>query len=125
MGTATIIVCGGRDFCDQDYLNRALDQGHAKVGFRAIHHGGARGADTLAGIYGQSRGIPVVVHPAHWNTEGRGAGYRRNERMLNTVKPDYVVAFPGGVGTAHMVRIAQAAGYPVKDFRRRPSLSEV
>lgn len=33
--------------------------------------------------------------------------------MLQEGKPDLVVAFPGGRGTAHMTRIAQEAGVPV------------
>lgn len=33
--------------------------------------------------------------------------------MLSEFQPDIVVAFPGGRGTAHMVRIARAAGIDV------------
>lgn len=35
------------------------------------------------------------------------------KKMLDEGKPDLVVAFPGGPGTAHMVRIARAAGVRV------------
>jgi hypothetical protein len=33
--------------------------------------------------------------------------------MLDVGKPDLVIAFPGGNGTAHMVGIAKAAGITV------------
>ena len=43
----------------------------------------------------------------------RGAGPERNARMLAEGRPDLVVAFPGGTGTADMVRRAKAAGVRV------------
>lgn len=47
-------------------------------------------------------------------TNGKAAGPIRNQRMLDEGKPDLVVAFPGGRGTADMVRRAKAAGVPVR-----------
>ena len=38
-------------------------------------------------------------------------------RMLEEGRPDLVVAFPGRSGTAHMMRIARAAGVAVIDLR--------
>jgi hypothetical protein len=37
----------------------------------------------------------------------------RNQAMLDYGKPDLVVAFPGGKGTADMVRRARVAGVKV------------
>jgi hypothetical protein len=37
--------------------------------------------------------------------------------MLHRGKPDLVVAFPGGKGTAGMVTIALSASVPVRDER--------
>jgi UDP-N-acetylmuramoylalanine-D-glutamate ligase len=34
--------------------------------------------------------------------------------MLRDGRPELVVAFPGGKGTAHMVKLARAAGVPVR-----------
>ena len=45
----------------------------------------------------------------------RGAGPVRNARML-VEKPDLVIAFPGGPGTADMVRRARAAGVEVVEI---------
>jgi len=54
--------------------------------------------------------------PAEWDKFGRRAGPLRNEQMLREGKPDVVVAFPGGRGTAHMVRIAKEAGIDVLEI---------
>ncbi|MEM9912925.1 MAG: hypothetical protein AAF922_19365 [Pseudomonadota bacterium] len=48
---------------------------------------------------------------------GRAAGPIRNKEMLDEGCPDLVVAFPGGRGTANMVKQAQAAGVEVLDKR--------
>jgi hypothetical protein len=37
---------------------------------------------------------------------GRSGGPKRNQQMLEEGKPDLVLAFPGGRGTADMVRRA-------------------
>jgi hypothetical protein len=50
-----------------------------------------------------------------WNKCGIGAGYFRNVQMLEEGKPDLVVAFLGGKGTAMMVKIARAAGVEVRE----------
>jgi hypothetical protein len=106
-----ILVCGGRDFSDAEMLDRELERWH-KSDFgpiRQIIHGAARGADTLAGQWAERRGIPVVSYPANWAKHGRAAGPKRNAEMLEKSNPDLVVAFPGGRGTADMVRKAQDA----------------
>jgi hypothetical protein len=79
-----------------------------------IIHGGATGADTLAQAYANDRVIPTLVFKADWDKYGRAAGPKRNAAMLKQGKPDLVIAFPGGKGTADMVRRAEAAGVPVR-----------
>lgn len=41
------------------------------------------------------------------------AGPDRNQRMIDEGRPDLVVAFPGGRGTADMIRRATEAGIEV------------
>lgn len=49
-----------------------------------------------------------------WEIHGqRLAGPMRNKQMLVEGKPELVIAFPGGTGTAHMCGIAEAAGVKV------------
>jgi len=53
---------------------------------------------------------------ANWAELGRKAGPIRNQQMLDEGKPNLVVAFPGGRGTADIVRRARAAGIEVVEF---------
>jgi len=107
-----LLVCGGRDYSDRDALFSALDRVHDRVGVGCVIHGVARGADSLAGEWATARGIAQEPYPADWS-QGRKAGPIRNRRMLEEGKPDGVVAFPGGRGTAGMVRLAQDADVQV------------
>lgn len=108
-----LLVCGGRDFDDREFVFHALDKVHAKRPIECLIHGAARGADTLAADWALDRGVLCNAYPADWERDGRGAGPIRNQRMLDQGKPDGVVAFAGGRGTADMVRRANAAGLPV------------
>lgn len=109
-----VLVCGGRDFNNEAML---------KLGFHLltadgeviteICHGGAKGADTLAGKYAEENSIPCKVYPADWDKHGKKAGPIRNCEMLISFDPDVVLALPGGKGTAHMVRTAEAGDYSV------------
>lgn len=107
-----LLVCGGRDFEDRARVFRALDAVLDRKRIEVVIHGAQRGADTLAGAWGMERGIHVLPCPAEWERLGPKAGPLRNTKML-AMNPDGVVAFPGGPGTANMVRQAQAAGVPV------------
>jgi UDP-N-acetylmuramoylalanine-D-glutamate ligase len=102
-----VLVCGGRGYDDRARLYRLLDFNREKI--TCIVHGGASGADALAHWWANEREVPVEVYEADWKKHGRSAGPKRNIQMLQTAKPDLVVAFPGGPGTAHMVKIARAA----------------
>lgn len=106
-----VLVCGGRDYRDYGAVRRFLD----RIRPGEIVHGAARGADTLAGRYAQDRVLPCREFPPRRDLDGNGRDwkFRRNERMLLASRPDLVVAFPGGPGTAHMVRTARRHGYRV------------
>ena len=108
-----VLVCGGRDFEDRAALYAKLDRLHASRPFRSVIAGGARGADTLAVEWARSRGVAYDVYMADWKGLGRKAGPIRNQRMLIEGKPDLVVAFPGGKGTAGMVALSRNAGIEV------------
>jgi hypothetical protein len=107
-----VLVTGGRDFGDRKLLFETLDRLHATHVFSVLIHGDASGADRLAGEWAVARGVQVEAHPADWKKHGRAAGPIRNTQMLDE-KPDLLVAFPGGRGTADMVRKAKAAGLEV------------
>ena len=104
-----VLVCGGRDFSDRLLVGRELN----KLAPDTVIHGGCRGADQIAGDWAEFAGAKQHVFPANWHLHGKAAGPRRNQRMLDLGKPDIVLAFPGGRGTADMVRRATIAGVKV------------
>ena len=106
-----------------------------------LFHGGARGADRTIGRAAFQLGWPVEVLPADWRRHGRAAGPIRNRELLelaisraealsSAAAPVsvLVVAFPGGAGTASLVRearrLAVHAPVPlsVAQIRQAPSL---
>ena len=103
-----VLVCGSRHF--NDYLKLKEELNAHRI--TSIIHGGARGADTFAGRYGNEISIPVSVFPADWNTHGKSAGPIRNRRMLTEGCPDMVIAFrgPNSRGTQNMIDQATKAG---------------
>ena len=116
----------------------------ARTSGQLVHgllHGGARGADRTIGRAAFQLGWPVEVLPADWRRHGRAAGPIRNRELLelaisraealsSAAAPVsvLVVAFPGGAGTASLVREARrlAAHAPVPlsvaQIRQAPSL---
>jgi hypothetical protein len=108
-----VLVCGGRGFSDALLLNLELDRLHALHHFTLVIHGAALGTDALAGEWADSRNIPVRPYRANWKAEGKSAGPNRNARMLADGRPELVVAFKGGAGTANMIEQAETAGVKV------------
>lgn len=107
-----VLVCGGRDFSDSRAVFRALRAVNEKHGIDMVIHGGATGADERAAAWALANGVPVAEVKANWGLFGAKAGPIRNRAMLK-LQPGAVVAFPGGKGTANMVKQAKAAGIPV------------
>ncbi len=106
-----VLVCGGRNFADADKLYTELDRIHAQTPIACIIEGGAKGADYLAARWSAKKGLDHHArYPADWALHGKAAGPMRNQKMLDEGKPDLVVAFPGGRGTADMVQRAKKAG---------------
>lgn len=115
-----VLVTGGRDYNDPACVYRYLTQLAPKV----IVHGHATGADALADTWALHYAVEVRRYPADWKAHGRAAGPIRNQQMLDVEKPDVVLAFPGGRGTADMVRRAKAAGIKVIAADKSPARDE-
>ena len=114
-----VLICGGRDFDSGKvwyWLEHCM---RAEVGFigafhvECIIHGGAKGADSAAARWAESEGIKVLAFSADWKKHGKAAGPIRNRRMIVDGSPDVVIAFPGGKGTANMVKLAEEYGIRV------------
>ena len=116
-----IAAGGGRDLAWPQ--QRVAAELLARTGGRPVHlllHGGARGADAAIGRAAQQLGWSALVMPAQWQLHGRAAGPIRNRELLEqavakaeahtspgSLASVLVVAFPGGPGTASLVREAR------------------
>lgn len=116
------LVCGGRKFDDDVFLDQRLGQIVIQRGRpRVVIHGAATGADTLAARWATSEGIFVIREPIvkyEWDEYGAAAGPRRNQRMIDLHHPTLVIAFSGGHGTADMVARARRAGIEIIEVTR-------
>jgi|KBSMisStandDraft_5_1062788.scaffolds.fasta_scaffold00074_9 hypothetical protein len=102
-----VLVCGGRKFTDEKLLNDVLNHLNSIHEIICIIEGGSPGADHMASRWAFNYDIPNYKFTANWLLHGKAAGPIRNKQMLRDGLPDMVVAFPGGRGTANMVRQAQ------------------
>lgn len=116
-----VLVCGGRDYTDRDHIQNTLNELNSKRGpFAVVIHGCATGADSEANEWALAMpDVKISPYGSDWRRFGRSAGPRRNQRMIDEGRPDLVVAFPGGRGTADMVRRAKAAGLEVIHVKAR------
>ena len=110
----TWLVCGGRDFTDSATFHDAMQRLTEMWGCPGkLVHGAAKGVDAMAAAWADRMALDVAACPADWDKHGKAAGPIRNEDMLVTHKPNRVIAFPGGKGTADMVRRAKKHGIDV------------
>jgi hypothetical protein len=115
-----VLVCGGRDYRDRDHVNNELIRlNHRRGPFSVIIHGAATGADHEAMLWAEMMGIKHKPVAAEWEKLGKAAGPARNQRMIDEGKPELVIAFPGGSGTADCVRRAEKAGIEVIRIKPR------
>lgn len=115
------VFCGSRGWVAAEPIRRRLE---ALPEGAIVVVGGARGADRIAEEEARKLGLAVEVHPARWEEEGRGAGYRRNERMaaLPNVAGVYAFRMPGeSRGTDHMIATAKKRGIAGSVVSPRPS----
>jgi hypothetical protein len=122
MNEFRVLVCGGRSYEDRSRVFHVLDKAlrAATLAERpfVLIHGGAKGADTLSGLWAAARQVSDVrVYEADWETHGRGAGPIRNKLMLTDGQPHVIIAFEGGNGTADMIRQGKKAGIPVYEVK--------
>jgi hypothetical protein len=137
--TPKILVCGGRNYGNMNVHKDTLEFFIRKSQYQTVFYkleclcldrkwhtedeyrmpvveivsGMATGADNAAVDWATTNWLKVHEFPADWKKHGKGAGPIRNQQMIDEGKPNLVVAFPGGNGTADMVRRAKKAGIEV------------
>jgi ABC-type Fe3+-hydroxamate transport system substrate-binding protein len=119
-----VLVCGGRDFDDTELMINSMLFLHEKTPFSCIIEGGARGADRGARTFAIYMNIPFETYFADWDKYGKGAGPIRNKQMIVEGKPDMVIAFPGGHGTANMIKQATNAGIKIIEIKENTSVND-
>ena len=94
----------------------ALDKVREHVADLVLVHGGdSKGVDRLAASWAEQRKVPQLVFSLDRRL-GQRAGFRRNEQMLS-LKPRYLVAFPGNGVLERLVLDAKERGVKVIDRR--------
>ena len=108
-----VIVTGSRYWADFETIAAALRDECPDV----VIHGGAKGADEIAGLWAALRGVSVKVYYADWRRHGPRAGPLRNGLMLRSHPGAVVLAFPlDGPGTRNCILQAKDLGMTVKVF---------
>ncbi|KKN70938.1 hypothetical protein LCGC14_0425400 [marine sediment metagenome] len=109
-----LAIVGSRTFPDYSLLNKwayiYLTAGHGPD--VAIISGGAKGADTMAKRFAEERGYEYFEFLPDWESDGKAAGFIRNQEIVNAC--DMVLAFWDGKskGTEHTIKLARLAKKP-------------
>ena len=110
-----VAVTGGRNFEDVSLVRETLKQHPITL---LVHGGCTDGADRIAQAWAKETGTPEAIYPAHFTVMGRKAGPMRNDWMLRFSKPDLLIAFPGGDGTADCIAVARQLGIMIREVQR-------
>lgn len=114
-----VVVTGGRSYVEQKVVYVALDQLLPQVAL--VISGDAHGADLWSQRWASDRYVHYARVAALWHVHGAAAGPIRNRAML-ALRPDLVVAFPGGAGTADCVAAAAELGLAIWEPAKQPFL---
>ena len=96
-----VLICGDRNWRGKAIIKKVLAVFDKGV---TIIHGGAPGADSIADNVAHDLGLKVREFKAEWDRYGRGAGPKRNQRMLDEGKPDCVIAFHHNINESRGTR---------------------
>lgn len=118
-----VLITGSRIWAYHDSIHDALvhETRHCNPEEVTVVHGGAAGADMIAGLVAQKLGYSVEVHRAEWDLYGKRAGAIRNAKMAK-LGADICLAFLGRMdnkptsGTSMMIGMAKKAGIEVKVY---------
>lgn len=122
-GTPVVFAGGRSSFATSDEAKafaanvwETLDKVHGRVPDMLLVHGGdSKGVDRLAASWAERRNVQQLVFALDQRLGAR-AGFKRNEQMLS-LKPRYLVAFPGNGVLERLVIEAKAQRITVVDRR--------
>lgn len=120
-----LIIAGGRDYENRDFIFKRIDI--LRNGFEVTEIVSGRGfkfdrdrriyigADFFGEEYAKERGLALKTMPADWDKHGKIAGPIRNCQMAKYANA--AALFPGGKGTENMFKEAQKHGLMIFDYR--------
>lgn len=109
-----LVVCGGRDITDTDYVYGYLDAFDRAKQIDVIIEGDCRGVDRMAGYWARKHKRDDLKYPPNLAKYGSPAAYHiRNQQMIDEGKPDAAMVFNGGKGTRSMVGRLIEAGIEI------------
>lgn len=120
MSALRVLFTGGRDYLDRATIRRSLGWAlatYTSIGTPVLVHGGARGADTIAGEEWAALGIHVPGGLSVEVYRGGADPLGRNLLMVRlgaTVCLAHATRWAGGTG--HCARAARRAGIHTVDF---------
>ena len=112
-----VVFSGGADYNNVEKIWSVLDKVHAKhPDMVLVHSAKQRGADKIAACWARSRKIPEVGYGLNaCGPDDKSAGFKRNDRMLET-NPIGVIVFPGPGTVANVATKARAMGLTVLEL---------
>ncbi|QGF20319.1 hypothetical protein SEA_SIXAMA_169 [Gordonia phage Sixama] len=110
-----LLITGSRHTVDMKTIEHRLAHEFEEHPDAVLVHGGAAGADNIAGYIWFEFGGNVEVHYANWDQYGKAAGNIRNQEMVD-LGAYLCLAFPmkQSTGTFDCIKRADKAGIPVE-----------
>jgi hypothetical protein len=105
-----LAIIGSRSFDNYDLLNNEILS--LGIIISEVISGGAKGADNLAEKWAINNQIELTIIKPNWSLYGRGAGIKRNEKIINDC--DYCIAFWDGKskGTLSSIKFCEKYSKP-------------
>lgn len=99
-----IAVVGSRNYNNKEKIYEYLDAKLDKIDF-IISGGCPSGGDNIAQQYAKDRGLTILIHYPNWQKDGRGAGFKRNRKIVEDC--DVLIAWTtGSAGTQNSIDLA-------------------
>ena len=109
-----IAITGYRKFTKYEKFEKELNDFINKnsIKISKMVFGDCKGTDLLAYNYCEKYHIPFQMYYADWKRQGKAAGPLRNIEMINSEKPDFLIAFLNSEskGTKQCVEYAKTKG---------------
>lgn len=117
-----VAVTGGRNITDYAYVSYHLDDVQSAFGISKLLYGDAKGVDASAGRWALINCVEKKCFLANWKEQKQAAGHIRNSAILED-KPDLLLVFEGGKGTANMKQQAIKRNIPLINVKKSTTIT--